>query len=403
MRLICLAAFVLIVTVSAVEVRGDGKVVPPQNYKGSLEERSQEAIIIFQGGTESESAVEDMILKIQVEGEAEKFAWIVPFPTTPNISKADPKLFSELFRYCERSAYRRQGKTPRSGAKDGFTKDEAKKIKVISREIVGDFEVAVVQENAEGGLNPWLKENGYQTLDDAEDILGFYRDKKYVFACIKLTSKALATKKTVESHPLRFEFKTGGRDGIYFPMKMTSLQTEPFDVNLYIFYRYWVNDNLSPYGYAHRGFQLRYRDWDSDQCEPDGGKSYSLPSKDPFLRNYASMLPTVSKLFQTIHPGKTWYLTNIQARRMTPGEVRQWKDDLWMFPYYTDRKVVPYDALQGGPAATGYPKVAAQDVRTPDDPPTANAWLVVGSIVAALFVVSVVIIGRQRKPVADNK
>ena len=59
--------------------------------------------------------------------------------------------------------------------------------------------------------------------------------------------------------------------------------------------------------------------------------------------------------------------------------------------------------LQGGPAATGYPKVAAQDVRTPDDPPTANAWLVVGSIVAALFVVSVVIIGRQRKPVADNK
>ena len=49
---------------------GDGTVVPPRDYKGSLEERSQEAIVIFQGGKAKGEAKEDLILKIQVEGEA---------------------------------------------------------------------------------------------------------------------------------------------------------------------------------------------------------------------------------------------------------------------------------------------------------------------------------------------
>jgi hypothetical protein len=32
-------------------------------------------------------------------------------------------------------------------------------------------------------------------------------------------------------------------------------------------------------------------------------------------------------------------------------DVRQWKDDLWMSPYYTDRNMVPHDAHPGGAAA----------------------------------------------------
>ena len=65
-----------------------------------------------------------------------------------------------------------------------------------------------------------------------------------MFACIKVSSEALESERSVDSHPLRFTFKTGGRDGIYFPMKMTGLQSDPFDVNLYVFYRFWINDKL---------------------------------------------------------------------------------------------------------------------------------------------------------------
>jgi hypothetical protein len=333
----------------------DGKVVPPRDYAGSLEETAQEAIIIFHGSDEPGRAVEDLILKIHVEGDADRFAWIVPLPGEPKIAKEDAKLFKELFRYVELR------NRSRIKSNQGATRDAeapaagGESVEVLSRQTVGDFDIAVVREHQQGGLNPWLESEGFQTLDDAEDILRFYREKEYVFSCIKVSSEALASARQVESHPLRFTFSTGGRDGIYFPMKMTGLQQEPFDVNLYVFYRFWINDKLSPYGYRHRGFHLRHRDWDTAKCVPDGGKSYSLPAEDPFLSGMAHHIPTVTRLFQKLHPGQKYYLTNIQARQLRPPDVRQWADDLWLFPYYTDKGMVPYDARPGGPAAAAYP------------------------------------------------
>ncbi len=219
----------------------------------------------------------------------------------------------------------------------------------------------MVREKDAGGLNPWLEENGYQPLQDAEETMAFYREKGYVFACIKVSSEVLESERSVDSHPLRFTFQTGGRDGIYFPMKMTGLQSDPFDVNLYVFYRAWINDKLSPFGYEHRGFRRQYRDWDSPQCVPNGGKSYSLPGEDPFLSSFDHLLPSVTKLFQKLHPGAKYYLTNIQAKGLKPADVRQWRDDLWLFPYYTHRDMVPYDARPGGPAHAAYPDVAVTE------------------------------------------
>ncbi|MCG8583904.1 MAG: hypothetical protein MI757_04240, partial [Pirellulales bacterium] len=81
------------------ESRADGKVVPLRDYKGSLEERAQEAIIIFNSSDTPGEATEDLILKIRVDGDAEEFAWIIPFPNAPDTHREGPKLFSELFRY----------------------------------------------------------------------------------------------------------------------------------------------------------------------------------------------------------------------------------------------------------------------------------------------------------------
>jgi hypothetical protein len=65
---------------------------------------------------------------------------------------------------------------------------------------------------------------------------------------------------------------------------------------------------------------------------------------------------TVAGFFRKRYPDNRFYLTNIQARKLMPAEVRQWRDDLWLFPYYTNKDYVPLDARPGGPAAAGYPK-----------------------------------------------
>ena len=377
----------------------DGMVRPPRNYQGSLEEKAQEAIIIFHASETPGEATEDLILKISVEGDAEQFGWVIPFPNEPQTEKEDPKLFAELFNYVE--AQRRPrgtGKKAKTGASPEKKDSRPAAVQVLSRKVVGSFEVAVLREKKAGALNQWLEENGYQPVEDAEDVLGFYRKKGYVFACVKV-SDAAKQGHTINLHPLRFSFKTGGRDGIYFPMKMTGLQTKPFDVNLYVFFRYWINNDLSKFGYVHRGFSLVYRDYDTARCVADGGKAYSAPATDPLLQRFSHHLPTVKRLFQRLHPGERYYLTNIQARQLRPDEVRAWSDDLWMFPYYTNRGMIPYDVRNGGPASAAWPHEQSGDGGAGSGSSGVggyeSTWLVVGAVAGAVVLLAAVAVALR--------
>lgn len=348
-------------------VLADGLVRPPRDYTGSLEEKAQEAIIVFTPGTEEKSATEEMILKIQVEGSVEDFAWVVPLPNPPKTEKADPDLFEELFDYVDaRLRTRGTGKRKtdeKSGALNAAPAAEAE-VEVISQETVGSFDVAVVRENTPDALNEWLSDNGYQAIDGAEDTIAFYRESGFVFACIKVTGATRQGGKSGRDlHPLKFSFETGGRDGIFFPMRLTGHQTEPFDVNLYVFYQAWLNDKLNGFGYVYRDFFLNYRDWDTSDCKPNAGKRWDTPTKDPFLKSLAHKVPTIADYFAEHHAGKRFYLTNLQARNLKPKSVRKWPGDLWMFPYYTNRKFTPYDARPGGPAEKAFADSATHQTK----------------------------------------
>jgi hypothetical protein len=341
----------------------DGMVIAPREYRGSLEERAQEAIIVFHPGDETHSATEDLILKIRVEGPAERFAWVIALPNEPRTAREDAALFDELHRYVQARLSSRSHKS--GGKAAGVTKNAAPAaeapVEVLSRKVVGSYDVAVVRERQPGALSGWLEENGYRALEGAEDLIASYRKKGYVFACVKVSDVARAEGPSADLHPLRFSFETGGRDGIYFPMRLTGLQKGPFDVNLYVLYNKWVNDRVSRFGYVHRGFELTWRDYDGPRCTPNAGKSWSDPGADPYLREYAGLFPAVTKLVRKLHPGERYYLTNLQARGLAPADVRDWPDDLWLFPYYTDPRMVPFDARDGGPASGAYPHAARDE------------------------------------------
>lgn len=388
-------AMILFVGTLSSAVFADGKVVRPREYNGSLEETAQEAIIIFEGSEEEGQATEDLILKIRVAGQTNEFAWVIPFPNPPKAEREDAAIFKELFDYVQARRVRITSKGAFGGV-DGAAapkSQESKDVEVISREIVGSYDVAVIKENTQGKLNGWLEENGYQPLEDAEDVLTFYRDKGYCYACIRVSDAELgqAHGNEVDLHPLRFTFQTGGQDGIYFPMKLTGLQSVPFDVNLYVFYRFWLNDDLNQFGYLNRGFHLYHRDIDTRDCIPNGGKAYSNPESDPYLKGYASRLTHTTKLMQKLHPGQKYYLTNVQANGLKPADVRAWKDDLWMFPFYTNEKFVPHDARPGKAASAAWPEVSITEEGEDADAVASlgirrEVWWVTGGIVGGLVI-----------------
>jgi hypothetical protein len=347
-------------------VSADGMVVRPRNYKGSLEERAQEAIIIFTDSKEAGGAVEDLILKISVQADEplENFAWIVPFPTEPKVEKEDAALFKECFDYVQSWKPRPKSVGDASPFDDGPPTPKAEaKVEVLSRQIVGSYDVAVVKENVAGALAEWLDKEGFHAeleSKKAKKIVEYYRDKNYVFACMKVKDAGLKKDVGTDLHPLRFTFKTGGTDGIYFPMKLSGLSQTPFDVNLYVFYKAWLNDQISDYGYVHRGFTRSFRDFDTPKCVPNGGKSYANPENDQYFAGRAGKIKTLSALINKLHPEDKYYLTNIQAFQLKPDSVADAKNDLWLFPYYTDKKFVPIDAREGGVAAGELPSFASK-------------------------------------------
>ena len=371
----------------------DGKVVPPRDYEGSLEETSQEAIIVFlQGNSGRSNSIEHLILKIRVEGDAEQFAWVIPLPNEPTVKKENAELFKDCFDYVQTRKRRMKSSGWKNKSDSAAESKSDDGVEVLSRKIVGDFDIAVVRENSENSLNTWLDQEGFQTLDDAEDVLEFYREKKYVYTCIKVSSEALASNKSIESHPLRFTFETGGQDGIFFPMKLTGLQEDKFDVNLYVFYQAWLNKNLNKFGFENRGFELNWRDVDSAQCESNAGKNYSNPGSDPYLKNQKQRLGSVKTLMQKIAPGERFYMTNIQANDLNPQDVRDWSDDLWLFPHYVDKNKVPADVLNG-PASAAWPNEPsethfAQTVRGEANRPV----LVVFNIARILLVLGIFVV-----------
>jgi len=240
-----------------ITIFADGMVVPPQKYEGSLNETAQEAILIFHKGTEQQPSSQDMILKISVQGETKDFGWVVPLPSVPETGKADAAMFRELHDYVQARQPRRPKATPGGFNRIDSKAESAPAAQVIKREIVGSYDVAIVREKKDGGLKDWLEENQFKTPENVGDLIAFYRKKGYVFACMKVSDAEMKKGSSADLHPIRFRFTTGGRDGIFFPMRMTGLQKERFNLNLYVFYDKWVNDRLSRFGYMQKGLSRR--------------------------------------------------------------------------------------------------------------------------------------------------
>jgi len=293
----------------------DGTFLPryeEREYQGSLEQKAQEAIIVYKDG------LEDLILKVTYQGKPKDFAWVIPFPSVPEISKESAELFAELFAYVERAVARKS----RRLFKWGKLKEEGEEagVRVIATKTVGSYETVTVKEETKGALNRWLKENGYVELKGAEEELEYYRNSDWVFVCVKVRD-AIAEQEGVDLHPLRFKFKTRHEDEIVYPLKLSVFQKAPLDVSLYIFADWMINIDYDEKGVLTKKFLSRYEDGDARRWshEQVRGALPMVSTRQFFLKNY---------------PRDTFFLTNIQARGLEPAKVREWTEDLCIYPRY---------------------------------------------------------------------
>ncbi len=181
-------------------------------------DQAYETVLFVQDGPFVEAHIQ---IAIDPNTDAQKFAWVVPMPAVPELSVGSQPLFDALVRDTA-PRYDTSG-----GAYCGFDDGGGfiqrpdggganSEPDVIMSDVVGAFEVTVLDGGSPAGVMEWLGENGYTQDPAAEPILGEYIDKGNVIVAFKLAPSTT----TAEVHPVVLRYEG---DEPCVPLKLTAV------------------------------------------------------------------------------------------------------------------------------------------------------------------------------------
>ena len=231
----------------------------------------QRALVKYHGGIES------IIVESTLDGEGGDYGWIVPVPNQPTkFEKVSPGLLKTMSLQIQPKIHHvePQHRVPgiriesffailivltclcimRWGVKgclyaiplffflvcmipnfisyrssSGSISIHNPSVKIASSEIVGDYEISVLEVRDSSALNNWLENNGFSTFAvDATKTIDNYISNNWLFVVAKLKTitDGLAT-----PHPIMLEFET---DKPVYPMKLTAIPGTSVYLELFI-------------------------------------------------------------------------------------------------------------------------------------------------------------------------
>lgn len=202
-------------------------------------------------------------VRIQYEGDAEKFAWLVPLKSVPEISVGSEALFVSLSQvtapqwfstgtdHCEHIDYADDEIGDDGGEFGDDGVDDGGPPELLYETTVGAFEIVVLQGGSAGEVIEFLDANGYAQDPEAEPILQEYLDEGFLFAAIKLTAGT-----DVDAiHPLVFR-STGDEPCV--PIRLTRIAAKQ-DMGIRAYFL--GNERWAPTNYEHVVLNPARYDW----------------------------------------------------------------------------------------------------------------------------------------------
>src|SRR5258708_14086805 len=186
-----------------------------------------ENILFVMGGGKVEAHIQ-----IQYNGDAARFAWVLPVPALPEVEIGSQGLFQNLLsatvpRFGLSRVFDSCGtnnisvNTP--GAQVSGAPTVASPIDgggggtmVVLQKAVGSFDVTVLQGGTAQEITDWLTMNGYAMPPHTPQLLQSYVAQKFLFVAVKLTGGAGID----EIHPLVVRY-TGTEPCV--PLKLTAV------------------------------------------------------------------------------------------------------------------------------------------------------------------------------------
>lgn len=202
-----------------------------------------------------------------IQGDMREFAWVVPLPAVPTVTEADRAVFEELFA-ATRPLYRTRGSdcSCEDDAVDSLAPGDAdNQVSVLSRDLVGIFDVLVLAADEAGSLVDSLDTWGYlheSNREMAEPILADYVARDWVFVAMRVDSSAFDPDYPEDYYwdggidPVTMTFTV---DAPVYPMRISAISAPPrADVSVFT-----IADDRMMFAGARTRYanQLSDREW----------------------------------------------------------------------------------------------------------------------------------------------
>ncbi len=217
-------------------------------------------------------AIEDQTvsahIQIQYQGPAERFSWVLPLPSLPELGVGTEELFTQLRQRTDpqfRIKWENEGDCQYQSTCDCYPEaaaggdvdvdedgDNQSGVNILAAGAVGPYDFKVVEAGDGDVLFDWLQENEYDVPDDSKKIVNWYSDIDFVFLALKL----LKDKEAGDIQPIVLSYHS--EDVSCIPLKLTSIAADP-DMPVYS----WVlgDARAIPLNYFHVVLNPEAYDW----------------------------------------------------------------------------------------------------------------------------------------------
>lgn len=171
-------------------------------------------------------------VQIQYQGSAEDFSWVVPVPALPTLSVGSDEIFSRL-EPATQVRYQLQFTNPEGSCKtDGNTflampmaegtvaVDKAAGVTVVSQQVIGPYDSAILKADTVAELQTWLTDNHYTIPPRFDEVTKTYVKKDNYFIALRLRRD----RDTGDLAPIVFSYNSNEP---CVPLILTSIAARP--------------------------------------------------------------------------------------------------------------------------------------------------------------------------------
>ncbi|MFF4543314.1 DUF2330 domain-containing protein [Streptomyces sp. NPDC001406] len=214
---------------------GCGAMVPAAQRQISV---SRETSVLRWDGRQ-----EQIEMRLTVQGDTDRAAWIMPVPHRADADLGDPAVFDQLDAATapvHRTRYHfwpQEGDWPLDGAGDDSAGAPpavgaaAPRVGVVDRQRLGPFDVARLTATDPDALDKWLRTNGFTFPARLSDALQPYVDRHWEYVAVKLAPEAAGASLNGALDPIHLSFAA---DEPVYPMRLSRLARTPQSLGLYI-------------------------------------------------------------------------------------------------------------------------------------------------------------------------